>query len=366
MAKMRKAIFIPLVSVLSVIGLVLLTVIGYVLYVLISYNRIDDKVALTVNNVSNEYVLTGTEYTALTYNIGFGAYSPEYSFFMDEGEMKTGEKVSGKYAKAVSKEDAEKNTAGSVARVTAANADFVLLQEVDEKAHRSYKINQVERFKAIAGYGNVYAENFHTANLLYPFNDPIGQSNSGILSLFRFKAESSIRRQFPLTGKIFSDLFDLDRCFSVTRFKVTGTEKQLVLINLHMSAYDEGGTVRAEQLTLLTEFIAAEYSGGNYVIAGGDFNHDIAGVEFPTEQKKPDWVAVMDADELPDGFSIAAGTNAPTCRSADIPYEKGVNYCVVIDGFIISDNVKKVSVQNMDVEFEFSDHNPVLMTFELK
>ena len=28
----------------------------------------------------------GTEYTALTYNIGFGAYTPDFSFFMDGGE----------------------------------------------------------------------------------------------------------------------------------------------------------------------------------------------------------------------------------------------------------------------------------------
>ena len=33
----------------------------------------------------------GTEYTALTYNIGFGAYTPDFSFFMDGGESLLGE-----------------------------------------------------------------------------------------------------------------------------------------------------------------------------------------------------------------------------------------------------------------------------------
>ena len=54
----------------------------------------------------------------------------------------------------------------------------------------------------------------------------------------------------------------------------------------------------------------------------------------------------------------------PTCRNNDVPYEKGYTYTVTVDGFIVSDNVK-AAAQNIDTGFEFSDHNPVLLTFEL-
>lgn len=62
----------------------------YVAYVFISYDRIDDKQKLKVNepkvkneNVSDE-VNTGVEYTIGTYNVGFGAYLPDYSFLWTE------------------------------------------------------------------------------------------------------------------------------------------------------------------------------------------------------------------------------------------------------------------------------------------
>lgn len=48
-----------------------------------------------------------------------------------------------------------------------------------------------------------------------------------------------------------------------------------------------------------------------------------------------------------------------------MPYTKGVNYTLVIDGFIVSDNVTVKEVENIDTGFEFTDHNPVKMTFVL-
>ena len=55
----------------------------------------------------------------------------------------------------------------------------------------------------------------------------------------------------------------------------------------------------------------------------------------------------------------------PTCRSTDIPYTKGVNYTSVLDGFIVSDNIEATAI-NIDADFEYSDHNPVLLNFRLK
>ena len=46
-----------------------------------------DNLSLEVEShaQANAYLTTEKEYSALTYNIGFGAYTPDFSFFMDGG-----------------------------------------------------------------------------------------------------------------------------------------------------------------------------------------------------------------------------------------------------------------------------------------
>ncbi|PWM74907.1 MAG: endonuclease [Bacillota bacterium] len=350
-----------------VLGALVLLCGGYALYVVIQYHRIEDKLPLTAENNEKAAVPAGEELSALSYNIGFGAYEPSFSFFMDSGTMKSGEKVRGRYAKAKDRATAEKNTAGAAALAAEQNADFYLFQEVDTSGTRSRGVNQYAALtETFADYSRTFAVNFHSAFLLYPFNDPIGKNDSGVATFSAYRIESAERRQYPVdTG--FNKFFDLDRCFSVHRLP-TDNGKQLVLVNSHMSAYDEGGLIRQKQLALLNEVLAAEYAAGNYVVVGGDFNHALAGSidAFPTEQEIPEWVFELVDGDLAEGFSFAAATNAPTCRSTDMPYRKGVNYTVVLDGFIVSDNVETVKTENIDNDFAFSDHQPAKLVFRLK
>ncbi len=377
-SKAKRAVKITAISLASLIGAFILIVAIYVIYVAAQYYRIKDNFTLEVKNAQTQTVSAGEEYTIISYNLGFGAYSPEYSFFMDEGVMKDGKKVVGKYAKGMNKADVENSVKGQADLIKEKNADFYFLQEADEKADRSYHINMVERMSsALPSHASVYAENFHTANLLYPFNDPIGKTNAGILTLSRFKVESAVRRSFPITKNFIDKLFDLDRCFSVQYLPVTGSDKFLTLINLHMSAYDEGGTIRAKQLEMLNSVLKEERDKGNYVVAGGDFNHcliadqfesdEAAFLAFESEQVTPDWVksSVLHERELAEGFHIAASKEKATCRGADIPYTAGVNFETVIDGFLYSDNVEVIFEETIDTGYAFSDHNPVKMTFRL-
>ncbi|MGN1060111.1 MAG: endonuclease/exonuclease/phosphatase family protein [Candidatus Coproplasma sp.] len=368
------------VALAVLIVIAVLTVLGYVIYVAVQYYRIEDGQVLTTSNNASQNVVKGEEYSVVSYNVGFAAYSPEFTFFMDEGVMVDGTKTYGKYAKGVNKEDVEKNVVGQIATLSDLNADFCLLQEVDESAHRSYKINMIERFsQGLSGYSSTYSCNFHTANLFYPFNDPIGIINGGILTLSQYNVQSAVRRSFPVTTNFIDKLFDLDRCFSVQYLPVEGSDKMFVLINLHMSAYDEGGKIRAQQLEMLNLVLSEEYAAGNYVIAGGDFNHCLIADHFendgqalsyyPTAQQVPEWVksSILHGDELAQGYKLAASKDgAATCRGADMPYEKGVNYETVIDGFIVSDNIEVTWEGTIDTGYAYSDHNPVKMTFKLK
>ena len=358
-----RGIIIIFLALILVVG-------GYVIYLQSNYYRIEDHAVLEVENNGENVLKTGDTYSVVTYNIGFGAYGPDYSFFMDTGEMKDGTKTSGKYGKAMSLESVETHTEGALGVIEDLDADFYLLQEVDVDADRSYHVNQKDFIKtAMAGYASVFANNFHSAYLFYPFSDPHGAVQAGLLNFSRYQISEAERRSYPVDNSFITKFTDLDRCFAQMRLPVEGGQ-ELVLINSHMSAYDEGGTIRAQQLELLNSVMSEEYAKGNYVIVGGDFNHamgEAVAEGFPSEQKFPAWVAVLTEDDLADGVGIVRAENeleVPTCRGADSVYTKGVNYTTVVDGFLVTDNVR-ATAENVDTDFAYSDHNPVKLQFEL-
>lgn len=389
--KVQKSFAIAGAVLFAVLVLLIGTVGGYVIYVSAQFYRIPDNTDLSqdilkAEGASSSVAITSdTKLSILTYNIGFGAYDHDYSFFMDTGKMKNGDVITGRYAKAINYDHAHKNTLGAASAVAGQDTDFLYIQEIDKNSDRCYHINQYEEFrKALPAYDAVYSSNFHTAYLAYPFNDPIGATEAGVATFSKYALASATRRSYPVDLSFPAKFFDLDRCFSVSRLPLSNG-KELVLANSHMSAYDEGGVIRRQQLAMLTEFMSGEYAKGNYVVVGGDFNHDLCSSAdndlFYSDEMHPDWVAELKQSDMPEGFKIVSQfygidgkTPVPTCRAAEMPYtrvtrEDGTtylsNYTVVIDGFIVSDNVKVLKNYNVDLDFEFSDHNPARMEFSL-
>ena len=365
LSKGKKAAIIAGASVGGAVLLFILIVLSYLLYVVCGYYRLEDNLPLEISNNQSKTVSADGSYTIMTYNVGFGAYSPEYTFFMDTGVMKDGTPTQGKYGKAISKADVEKNIGGASNVIKTHSPDFAIVQEVDYDSSRSYGVDERVAFSSLDGYASLLAVNYHSSYLFYPFNDPHGKNNAGIMTLSRYAVTDSTRYAFPLADD-FSKFTDLDRCFSVTHIPVEGG-KTLSVISLHMSAYDEGGVIRKQQAELLKSVLTSEYEKGYYVIAGGDFNQDLIGdlEKFPSEQKIPAWVSTYDLNDIPAHFSIAADNNSEvgSCRGADVAWERGKDYTCVIDGFIVSDNVTVEQVEIIDTDFAFSDHNPVKMTF---
>ncbi len=342
----------------------------YVGYLMATYSRIPDAEPVEIQgNAAGGALRTNTAYTASTYNIGFGAYTPEFSFFADEGIMADGTRTVGEHGVATSKESVVASTDGVVATISGLNPDFALFQEVDVDSTRSYGVNQKAALEeAFANKSSAYAVNFHSSFLAYPVPEMHGLVNGGILTLADAHASSATRCSYPVSDEFPDKFFDLDRCFLVERFPVENG-KELVLINSHMSAYDEGGMIRAQQLEMLIGLLASEAAAGNYVIAGGDWNHVLCGSEnyYESKQRMPDWLAVFDESMLPESFSVVRAENiedVATCRCADIPYTPGTTYTATIDGFFVSSNVK-ATARNVDTGFAYSDHTPVLLTFEL-
>lgn len=362
---MKRALKVILIVLLVLV----VAVAGYVAYMLATYSRIPDNQQLEVTNNQTSGLETGKSYSAVTYNIGFGAYTQDFSFFMDSGVMKDGTQNTGKSSWANSRESVEDCIGGDIDLVKKLNCDFALLQEVDTGSTRSYQVDEAGLIKdAFPDMGSTMAVNYHSSFLFYPITQPHGFANSCLLTLSNAQISSSVRRSYPVADGL-SKFTDLDRCFSVNRIPVANG-KELVLVNSHMSAYDKGGTIREKQLALIRDFLTEEDSKDNYVVMGGDFNHALCGSAgiYSTEERLPDWISILDEDDIPEGFSIVEASNiadVPTCRSSDIPYQKGVNYTSTIDGFIVSGNVE-ATAENIDNDFKYSDHNPVKLTFKLR
>lgn len=360
--RLPKPLKITILSILSVLGALLLAVIIYVSYVLIQYSRIPDGISLEVNGdeVTSE-VKVGETYTIVTQNIGFGAYTRDFTFFMDGGTQSWAE----------SPESVTLCVNVAADTIKGFEPDFVLLQEVDVDSTRSYHIDQKgllnERFD---GYCSVFASNYHSAFLMYPFYQPHGASNSGILTYSRYAVTGSVRRSLPISTGL-SKFLDLDRCYSVSRVAVEG-ERELVIYNVHMSAYGGSPEIREAQMRMLFEDMRAEYEKGNYCVCGGDFNHDFTGdsqqVLNGQTSESFEWAQPLPTELMPSCILVCKnydGEYAPTCRNCDVPYSEG-NFTVIVDGFLVSDNVEAVSVKNINTGFEYSDHNPVVLEFKLK
>lgn len=374
-------------KVIKITGIILLALVivlaAYIIYLYASYHRISDKQELQVEEISqnteagNE-LTTDKQYSALTYNIGFGAYTPDFSFFMDGG----------KSSWAKSKDSVKETIKGAGELVASKDPDFALIQEIDLDATRSYHVNEYSILKeTIPAYNCVFAQNYDSAFLFYSFTQPHGKSKAGLALFSKYPITGSLRRSFPISTS-FTKFFDLDRCYSISRVPVDNG-KELVIFELHMSAYGNSDAIREGQIRMLSEDMQKEYEAGNYVICGGDFNHDLKAAD--TQSKASDasnntqtdsgdsaepesWAYPFPRSELPEHFSFCLDQLSEdeknnlwnSARNADMEYVPGETYTVTLDGFIISDNVECTKYENVNTGYSYSDHDPVYMEFQLK
>ncbi len=343
-------------------GLAIIVVV-YLAYIMISYNRIEDNLPLdSQGKALHEMAKTDTEYTAITYNLGFGAYTQDFTFFMDGGTQSW----------ANSKESVIDCINGDIQLLKAHNPDITLLQEVDIDSTRSYHVNEVSQIRnEFNDYSSTLAINFHSAFLFYPIWQPHGASNSGLLTQSNMQITSGLRRSLPIAETV-KKIVDLDRCYSINRINVENG-KELVIINAHLSAYGTNGDLQEKQIKMLFTDMSSEYDKGNYVICGGDFNHDFPGNSKEVFNKdlteEHSWAADFPDEMIPEHFKkisdYESGLITPSCRNCDKPYGPDC-YTVIVDGFIVSDNIEVTYNDVIDSQFMFTDHNPVKMKFMLK
>lgn len=356
--KVIKAILIVLAAVFVIVG-------GYLIYAFSSYYRLPDNMTLEIVELpeasSNKAVPVGEELTAISYNIGFGAYTPDFSFFMDGGVSSWG----------ASKESTIADVAKAAGYVQSYEPDFVLFQEVDLDSTRSYHVDQeaiLDEF--FPKYNRVGALDYDSPFLFWPLLQPHGSSVSELATYSVYPMTSALRRSLPVSETV-TKIVDLDRCYSRITIP-TENGKDLCLYTIHMSAYGMDDSVRQGQIAMISEDMNADVNAGNYVICGGDFNHDLLAAD--DADVSVGWAMPFPRENLPEKMKFVLDlwpreeveTMHHSCRDADAPYEEGVSYTITVDNFIVSDNVEITSYDIPNTGYAYSDHEPIVIRFTLQ
>ncbi len=343
---------------LLIILIVLVVIVAGVLVFLtaVEYKPADQE-SITVEALSGEpqSIKQGDSLKIMSWNLGFGALGDNADFFMDGGKM----------VYPADEARVRTNIDAFVSEIRAQDADIALFQEIDIDSDRSYHIDQTAVFDEL-GYNNMaFAYNFKVAYAPVPI-PPMGKIDSGIATYSSYPVTSADRIQLPCPFSWPIRTFNLKRCLLVTRIPVEGG-KEIVLINLHLEAYDDGEGKTA-QAKMLMDILNEESGKGNYVIVGGDFNQSFSNVPcnytvYP-EQWQP---GIMDVSAFENDWQFIMNNETPTCRSLYYPLkgnEDSVQY-YMLDGFILSKNITVDSYEIHDLGFENSDHNPQILNITL-
>lgn len=246
----------------------------------------------------------------------------------------------------------EKNLAKVTEEIKKVNPDIIAFQEIDYNASRSYKVNQ-EKEMAKLGYNYVASGvNWDKRYVPFPYWPPsmhFGKTVSGqsIISKYPLKDYKRIVLERVEDSPFYRDAIYLDRLAQV--LKVVIEEKEVVIINIHLEAFDE--PTRKKQFRFVIDKLFNKYMDEYPTILLGDFNSR-------ARQKNS---AVQELFKM-DGIGNAAfssenpintfDTKKPFKRIDYIFYTKKTIECVkggVLEGFE-----------------QASDHFPVLMEFRLK
>jgi endonuclease/exonuclease/phosphatase family metal-dependent hydrolase len=397
-------IFVGAILLVGIIFLIWLTA--------VEYKPADtEKVEVDSTYGSQKLLYEGDEFSLMTWNIGYGCLGDNADFFLDGG----------KGVMTATQERREVNIAGLKGTIVSKEPDIIFFQEVDRDSKRSYNkdellelsvglselldqnnandiLNDLEEYSATKGtdvnieivggdnksgdsnklgngYSTSFAYNYKAEYVPYPIPQCLGKVNSGIATFSKFNVEDAERISLPCPFKWPVRTINLKRCLLVNRIPVVDedekeTGKELVLVNLHLEAYD-GGENKAAQTEQLRAFLQSEYDKGNYVIAGGDFNQAFSNVDLSMyPEKDGNWhCGLIETSDFGKNFQCEMDNSKPTCRLLDQPYQgadKDSFQYYMIDGFIVSDNIEVSETKTIGTFFAPSDHNPVLMNVKLK
>lgn len=341
------------------ISAMLLVVIGFLIYsTLAKYKPEKIEVLQIQQPQQGSGNATGQEVNILTWNIGYAGLGKEMDFFYEGGKMvRPSAVLCQKYFSNILNE-----------LKSADSADFIFLQEADQHSKRSYYTDEVRDVQNnLKGYYGVFGVNYDVPFVPVPVMEPMGRVKAGQMTLSKMAPDAAFRYATEGSYGWPKRLFLLDRCFVLTRYKLSSGH-QLAMVNVHNSAFSDAAAARQKELNLLKSLIEGLYRKGDYVIVGGDWNQNPPGFDpklFVDGNKGYAFEHVPETFR-PEGWNWVVDRSQATNRNVNEPFVKGKTLTTIIDFFLVSPNVEVVSVKTHPNGFVNSDHQPVALKVKLK
>ena len=284
----------------------------------------------------------------MVWNIGYAGLGEESDFKADGGEM----------LRPPGKDVVKKNLAGIEGVLRQTQPDVVLMQELAGPGFLTMGVDVLGGVKdTLADYSMFFSSDIRTRF----FPGPMSLKH-GLGTFMRVAHKpTEIIRIAEEPGTIMG--------FIKRRYHVQVTELDVsgqpwVLINVHLSAFDEGANTRMVQLREVLDLADSYYQQGKAVAVGGDWNMRLAPTDFAytADDSAQFWIHDFPREELKEGWQLAIDPAVPSVRTNEQPYEAGRNYTTNIDGLLLSPNVVLESAKGFDLGFKYTDHQPVLFT----
>ena len=343
-----------------VLGVIVLLVAVALVVLTVAEYRPASTETVIAEQAAEPVLETGKPLTLVSWNIGYGALGDNADFFMDGGSS----------VYTADQDRVLSNLNGIAEKLRALSPDLIILQEVDINSSRSYGLDERALLRdVLPGASEAFAYNFNALYVPYPI-PPIGHVEGGLYTLSAAQPRIAERVSLPVPFSWPIRLVNLKRCLLVSRYPVKGKDNELVLINLHLEAYDSGEGKEA-QTRQLVSFMQEEYAKGNYVIAAGDFNQRFTNID---QSAYPVYGGMwqpgeISAESFGSDFTLLMDNTTPTCRSLDKALagaDPDTFQFYLIDGCIVSANITPEAVETLDFGFACTDHNPVRLTFTLE
>lgn len=238
-----------------------------------------------------------------------------------------------------------------VAEIKKENPDIIAFQEIDYNAARSYEVDQEEEIAKL-GYNYVArGVNWDEHYVPFPYWPPsmhFGKMVSGqsIVSKYELKDYERIVLERVPNNPFYRDALYLERLVQVV--KVTLEGREVVVINIHLEAFDK--PTRARQFEYVVNLFN-KYKNQYPTILLGDFNSRARDAEAVV-QKLIKMNGVGNA-----AFEVSNPAN--TFDTKDL-YER-IDYI-----FYTEDSIEYESGKVLNDFGQASDHLPVQMKFKLK
>lgn len=231
------------------------------------------------------------------------------------------------------------------------NPDIIAFQEIDYDASRSYHVNQESEIADLGYNYRAKTINWDERYLPFPYW-PISMhfgkvvSGQSIISKYPLKEQQRIVLQRVADAPFHRDAFYLERLAQVVKVVLNG--KEVVLINIHLEAFDKDTRVKQFEEVVA---IFNKYKENYPTILLGDFN-----------SQARDENAIVKKMFVMENVGNAAFDviNIENTFDTKAPFER-IDYI-----FYTKNTIEYVSGKVLNEFGQASDHLPVQMEFRLK